>query len=96
MAAQATYADPQFKKMSGGSYVDADFAGFSDAAAHLQATALKIKDFSKGPDFDALAMRLYDQARALDAAAQAKDGAAARTTLAAMKATCKECHKKFR
>jgi hypothetical protein len=93
---QATTMDPQFKKIGGAKFEDADFAAFADAAERLNATTLKIKDFSKGPDFDALAMKLNGKAKALGAAATAKDTAAANGALGDMKATCKECHSKFR
>jgi cytochrome c556 len=93
---QATTADPQFKKIGATGLGDADFAAFAEAAERLQATSLKTKDFSKGPDFDALAMKLNEKAKALGVAAKAKDGAAASAALTEMKATCKECHSKFR
>lgn len=93
---QATAADPQFKKIGAESFTDADYAAFSQAADRLLATSLKTKDFSKGPEFDALAMRLHDKAEALQKAAAAKDAKAADTALTEMKATCKECHSKFR
>jgi hypothetical protein len=93
---QATVADPQFKKIGQPSYSDAELAAMGDAAARLQATSTKLKDFSKGPEWDALALRLNEKARALGDAAQAKNAAAASTALAEIKATCKECHKKFR
>ena len=93
---QATTADPQFKKIGSDQLTDQDFAAFAAAAERLQATGLKTKDFSKGPEFDALAQRIHDKAAALGKAAAAKDGAAARAALTEMKATCKECHSKFR
>lgn len=93
---QATVADPLFKRVGQAAYTDAEFAAFADAAVRLQATALKTKDFSKGPAFDALALRVADKARSLGDAAQAKDGASSSKALAEMKATCKECHSKFR
>jgi hypothetical protein len=93
---QATVADPQWKKIGATSYADADWAAFSLTSERIQATSLKTKDFSKGPDFDALAMKLNDKAKALGAAATAKDSAAASAALGDMKATCKECHSKFR
>ncbi len=96
MDAQATVADPQFKKINLGAYSDADYAAFADVAARIGATSDKIKDFSKGAEFDALAMRLKDKAAALGSAAQAKSSADASRALAEMKATCKECHSKFR
>jgi len=93
---QATVADPQFKKIGSSALSDADHAAFAEMSTRIQATSLKIKDFSKGPDFDALAMRLHGNAEALGKAAAAKDAAAANTALTEMKATCKECHSKFR
>ncbi|HZS40664.1 MAG TPA: cytochrome c [Polyangia bacterium] len=96
MDVQATLADPQFKKIGAASYSDADWAAFADAAERIGATSAKIKDFSKGAGFDALAMQLKDKAAALGTAASAKDASAASRALAEMKATCKECHSKFR
>ncbi len=96
MDAQATYADPQFKKIGFGAYSEADYAAFADVAARIAATSDKIKDFSKGAEFDALAMKLKEKAAALGSAAQAKSSADAGRALAEMKATCKECHSKFR
>lgn len=96
MDAQATVADPQFRKLGAHSYTDADFSGFVDAGHRIQLTSAKIVDFSKGPEFDAIAMRLNEQARALASSGQARDEAQARATLKAMKAICKECHKRFR
>jgi cytochrome c556 len=96
MRNQATTADPQFEKMDAKSFSDADYAAFATTAQRIEATSLKIKDFSKGPEFDALAMRLNEKAKALGVAANAKDAAASSTALHEMKATCKECHSKFR
>jgi cytochrome c556 len=93
---QATVADPQWKKIGETSYVDADWAAFALVSERIQATSLKTKDFSKGPDFDALAMKLNEKAKALGTAAAAKDAAGASAALGDMKATCKECHSKFR
>lgn len=93
---QATTADPQFKKIGAESFTDADYAAFSQAAERLLATSVKTKDFSKGPEFDALAMRIHEKAEALQKAAAGKDAKAADAALAEMKATCKECHSKFR
>jgi hypothetical protein len=93
---QATTADPQFKKIGSDKLTDQDFAAFSAASERLLATSLKTKEFSKGPEFDALAMRIHDKADALGKAAAAKDAAAASAALTEMKATCKECHSKFR
>ncbi len=93
---QSTTADPLFKKMDQASFTDEEFKLMADSAARLQATSAKIKDFSKGPGFDALALRLNEKARALGDAAQAKNAAGTSTALKEMKATCKECHSKFR
>ena len=93
---QATVADPQMKKAGQTSYADADWAAFADMSTRLQATSLKIKDFSKGPDFDALAMQLNAKAKALGDAAAAKDVGGASGALTDIKATCKQCHSKFR
>ncbi len=93
---QATVADPQWKKIGETSYADADWAAFALVSERIQATSLKTEDFSKGPEFDALAMRLNEKAKALGAAATAKDAAGASTALKDMKAACKECHSKFR
>ena len=62
----------------------------------LQATSLKIKDFSKGAEFDALAVKLNQLAGELGSSYATKDTSAASTALTSLKATCKECHKKFR
>lgn len=96
MAAQATYADPQFKKRGQASFTDEEYATLADAAARLQATSLKVKDFSKGPAFDELTMRVNGDAIMLGTAAAAKDAAGVRKALTDMKAACKECHSKFR
>ncbi len=96
MDAQAAAADPQFRKLKAASYSDADFAAFVAAGHRLELTSAKIRDFSKGPEFDERALRLNAQARALSSAAQAKDEAAARAALTQMKAVCQECHKRFR
>jgi hypothetical protein len=96
MDTQATIADPQMKKAGQPSYTDADWAGFTDLSVRLDATSLKIKDFSKGPEFDGFAMKLNGTAKALGAAAGAKDAAKASAALVDMKATCKGCHSKFR
>ncbi len=93
---QATAMDPLFKKIGQTTFTDADWAAITSAAARVQATSLKIKDFSKGAEFDALAMKLNQQATDLSNSYASKDAAAANTALGNMKATCKECHKKFR
>jgi cytochrome c556 len=93
---QATVADPQWKKIGATAYVDADWAAFALVSERIQATSLKTKDFSKGPEFDAFATTLNEKAKALGAAATAKDTASASAALGDMKATCKACHSKFR
>ncbi len=96
MANQATVADPQFSKMDTATYNDADYAAFAEVSERIQATSLKTKDFSKGPEFDGLATRLGEKAKALGTAAAAKDAKGSSTALKEMKATCKECHSKFK
>jgi cytochrome c556 len=93
---QATAADPQMGKAGETTYSDADWTAFGDVGTRIQATAKKIKDFSKGPDFDALADQLGTKAKALADAAGSKDAAKASSALGDMKATCKACHSKFR
>ena len=96
MDVQATVSDPQFKKAGETSYSDADWAAFTDMGNRIQVTSAKIHQFSKGPEFDQLADRLHAGAQNLSAAASAKDAAKASATLTEMKATCKECHSKFK
>jgi len=93
---QATAMDPLFKKIGQTSFTDEDWAALTAAAAKVQATSLKIKDFSKGAEFDALAMKLNQGATELANSYATKDAATANKALVGMKATCKECHKKFR
>ena len=96
MDVQATISDPQFKKIDAESYTEADWAAFTDMANRLQVTSKKIHQFTKGPDFDALADALHAKAEALGQSAAAKDAKATSTGLASIKATCKECHSKFK
>jgi hypothetical protein len=94
---QSTTADPEFAKIGKDTYGDADFAAFATASSRIQATSLKIKDFANGrAEFEAIAVRLNDRAKALGTAAAAKDGASAKVALKEMKAACKDCHSKFR
>lgn len=93
---QATAADPLWGKIGGASFTDADYATFTEVSQRISATSLKTKDFSKGPEFDALAMKLRDKAEALGAAAAAKDAPGVNTALQDMKSTCKDCHSQFR
>ncbi len=96
MDVQATVADPQFSKIGETSYDDADYRAFADVGNRIQVTSAKIKQFSKGPEFDGFADRLHAKAEELAAAASAKNAQAASDALAQMKATCKACHSKFR
>ena len=51
---------------------------------------------ARATDFDTLAMKVNEKAKALGVAGAAKDAAGAKAALTGMKATCKECHSKFR
>ena len=96
MDVQSTIADPQFAKAGQASYTDADWAAFTDVSTRLQVTSKKAHQFSKGPDFDKLADALHDKAATLGQDAAAKDAKAASDALLSIKATCKECHSKFK
>jgi len=96
MDAQATVADPQMKKAGNATYADADYAAFTEVSSRLQATSAKAKEFTRGPDFDKLADQLHETAAKLGTAAAAKDAKGSSDALTAMKATCKECHSKFK
>lgn len=96
MHVQATIADPQFKKIGEASYTEEDWKAFADVGGRLQITAAKAKQFSKGPEFDALADQLGAKAKDLAAAAESKDARAASDALAQVKETCKTCHSKFK
>jgi hypothetical protein len=93
---QATTMDPLFAKIDTAAFSDDDWAALTTASARLQATSLKLKDFSKGADFDLFAGKLNQLAVALGNAYASKDSVAANDALKGMKATCKDCHKKFR
>ncbi len=93
---QATTSDPLFKKRDQTAFTDAEFIAFVDGAARVEATSKKIKDFTKGPGFDALADQLNAQVHALGEAARAKDAPKVSAALNDMKTTCKTCHAKFR
>lgn len=94
---QATAIDPMFKKIGQAKLDDAELAAMSAAAERIQATSLKTKDFSKGrAEFEAITAKLHDKAKALGAAATAKDAAAVSASLTDMRALCRECHSKFR
>lgn len=96
MDAQATIADPEMKKAGNATYADADYAAFAEVSNRISATSTKAKDFTKGPGFDKLADQLHETAVKLGTAAAAKDARGSSDALAAMKATCKECHSKFK
>ncbi len=96
MDVQATIADPQFAKAGQDAYTDADWAAFADVSARLQVTSKKAHEFSKGPEFDKLADTLHDKAANLGTVAAAKDVHGTSDALLSIKATCKECHSKFK
>jgi hypothetical protein len=96
MDSQATVADPEMKKAGQSTYTDEDYAAFAELSNRIQATSTKAKDFSKGPEFDQFADKLHETALSLGKAAAAKDAKTSSDSLAAMKATCKACHSKFR
>ncbi len=96
MDVQATTADPQFRKMDQASYSPAELASLDETARRIDAASRRTKAFSKGPAFDALADRLGAHAVELGRAANAGDVAGVHAALAAMKATCKQCHHEFR
>lgn len=96
MDVQATAVDPQWGKATQESFSDAEFTELAEVGAKIDATSKHLKGFSKGADFDALGTKLNEKANALSRAAAAKDAAGARAALTDMKATCKECHSKFR
>lgn len=96
MANQATVMDPLFKKIGQTSFNDDEWAQLTAAGTRVQATSLKVKDFTKGAEFDALAMKLNRYASDLSSSYASKDAVAANTALGNIKATCKECHKRFR
>jgi hypothetical protein len=96
MHVQATLADPHWRQIDQQSFTDAELTSLVDVGDRLQVSSLKIKEFSKGAGMDALAAQLHDRAADLATGARAKDAAAVRKALGEMKATCKECHSKFR
>jgi hypothetical protein len=96
MDVQATAADPQFGKRDQTSFTDAEFAALADTGAKIDATSKRLKEFTKGPEWDAMGAKLNEHANALSKAAQAKDAAGAGAALSGMKTVCKDCHSKFR
>ncbi|MFO0553408.1 MAG: cytochrome c [Polyangiaceae bacterium] len=95
MRANETVAGSKWSLIGKASYSDDEFTQLKDVAARVDALSERAKAFSKGPEFDALAIRLGEKAKALGAAAEAKDAAAASTALEGMKKTCKDCHAAF-
>lgn len=94
---QATAIDPQFKKIGQDKFDDGEIAAIAAAAERVQATSLKIKDFSKGrAEFEAIATKLNEKAKALGASATAKDAKAISANLQEMRQLCRDCHGKFR
>jgi hypothetical protein len=96
MDVQATVADKQWSKMHSTGYTEADWAALHDMALRIQATSTRAKAFSKGPMFDDFALRLHTHADELEAAFAARNETGAATALTAMKATCSECHSRFK
>lgn len=93
---QATVMDPLFKQIGATEFSPEAWEALREAATRTQATSLKIKDFSKGPAFDALAMQLNQNATDLGNAAAGHNVASTNRALTEMKATCRACHKQFR
>jgi cytochrome c556 len=98
---QKAAADHQFGKVGQASFTDAEFADFGQSAERLLVTSLKVKEFSKSypkdpAGFEALAVKLNEKAKALGTAAAAKDASGAKAAITEMKATCRECHSKFK
>ena len=98
MWSQAQAMDPQFKKLGAATYSDEDYAGFATAAGRLKVTTPRLREeaFSKGAEWNQIVDQLATHAADLDGAATAKDAVKAKAALAAIKATCKTCHSKFR
>lgn len=93
---QATVADPAMGKRDQETFTDEEYASFGPVSTRIQALAPKIKDFTRGPEFDKLADKLGETAKALGEAATAKDAAKTSASLKEMKATCAKCHSDFR
>ncbi len=96
MQANETIAGPQWKMIGEETYAEADWSRASDASARLVALAERAKSFSRGEAFDKYAVELGSHAKALGAAAEAKDAKAASKAIEDMKATCKACHAETR
>ncbi len=97
MWTQAELADPAFKKISAPIYTDADWVALIATGKRLQISSAKIKrDFSKGPDWNALADHLSNGASGLTTAAEARDGKAVTAALIATRNSCRACHKQFK
>jgi cytochrome c556 len=96
MDVQATVSDPQFKKIGARQYSEADYEAFEEMAHRLESTTLKIHQFSKGPEFDAIADKLHAHAERLFGAASSQHAPSTSQALEDIQATCKECHRKFK
>ncbi|NUP04719.1 MAG: cytochrome c [Polyangiaceae bacterium] len=92
MRANETVAGRQWKQIGEDSYTDEEFAAFKDTGQRMEALAERGKSFSRGPIFDKHNDTMIAQAKALTAAADAKDAKAASGALASMKQLCKDCH----
>lgn len=96
MRANETIAGSQWKMEGREDYSDDDWAKAKDASARLAALADRAKEFSRGDAFNKWADDLGKNAKALGAAAEAKDAKAAGTAIGGMKAACKGCHAETR
>ncbi len=96
MRANETIAGPQWKLEGNDSLTDEQWASAKDASARLAALAERAKEFSRGDVFNKYADQLGSHAKALGAAAEAKDAKAASTAIGGMKDACKGCHAETR
>jgi cytochrome c556 len=96
MQANETIAGPQWKMIGDESYEADDWTRASDASARLVALSERAKEFSRGEAFDKHRANWEGHAKALGAAAEKKDAAAASKALEDLKATCKACHAETR
>jgi cytochrome c556 len=95
MEVQEKTTDPLFKKIGAKTYSNDDWKSFTQASEVLQSTSRKMKEFSKGPDFDTMANQVEAGAQILAAAASSKDVSGASAALSHIKQVCKDCHAKF-
>ena len=96
MHANETIGGRQWSKVGNDSYDDAEFGELKDAGARMEALAERAKSFSRGPIFDKHNDAMIENAKALAAAADAKDAKTASSSLGKMKQLCKDCHKDTR